>query len=391
MPHRARWILFSLLLIVGLGAGAAAWSSQAAVDTLKRAEREVTATADRMLATTAAIGAAQQAYLAPGQPDAPWFDQVSTALQSLSADIASLGPRTRSQDAAGALQRMSERLASLVDVDARARETLASGQDLLAADLIYSGAQPLLAGITNDLRALHGAERAAFSNGQASAGRQSTVIIAAAAVLWLIGLAALMRVPKHATAEVAVPATPAAPAFAPSDDAMAASLGPADPATTPPTVDLDAAADLCTALSRVTSTVQLPDLLARAAAVLDAPGLIVWLSAGDELFAVTAHGYDPRVIDRLGPIGRHADNATALCWRTGELRSVPGDMMSHGAIVAPMFGPDACLGVLAAEVRHGRERDAATRAVTAIIAAQLATAVAGWPASSAPPAAATGS
>jgi hypothetical protein len=38
--------------------------------------------------------------------------------------------------------------------------------------------------------------------------------------------------------------------------------------------------------------------------------------------------------------------------------------------------------VLAAEVRHGREQDQATRAVTTMIAAQLATVVAAWPASS---------
>ena len=30
-------------------------------------------------------------------------------------------------------------------------------------------------------------------------------------------------------------------------------------------------------------------------------------------------------------------------------------MMSDGAVVAPMLRPDGCIGVLAAEVRHGRE------------------------------------
>ena len=57
-----------------------------------------------------------------------------------------------------------------------------------------------------------------------------------------------------------------------------------------------------------------------------------------------------------------------------------GDLVSNGAIVAPMFGPDRCVGVLAAEVRHGREQDAATQAVTIMIAAQLATVIGAWPA-----------
>jgi len=139
-------------------------------------------------------------------------------------------------------------------------------------------------------------------------------------------------------------------------------------------------ADLCTALSRVESSAALPDMLARTALLLDASGVIVWLAQGSELHAATSHGYNPRVISRLGSINRDADNATADAWRTGEVRTVDGDVMSNGAIVAPMFGPDACIGVLAAEVRHGRERDASTRAVTLMVAAQLATVLAAWPA-----------
>jgi hypothetical protein len=52
-----------------------------------------------------------------------------------------------------------------------------------------------------------------------------------------------------------------------------------------------------------------------------------------------------------------------------------------------MYAPDTCIGVLAAEVRNGRESDPATRSVTAMIAAQLATVVAAWPAASTAPAA----
>jgi hypothetical protein len=64
--------------------------------------------------------------------------------------------------------------------------------------------------------------------------------------------------------------------------------------------------------------------------------------------------------------------------------------MTNGAVVAPMFAPDACIGVLAAEVRHRREEDSGTRAVTAMIASQLATALTASPVTVAPPAATTG-
>ena len=152
---------------------------------------------------------------------------------------------------------------------------------------------------------------------------------------------------------------------------------PAAPSRLP--VDLGAAADVCVAISRITTSNELPDLLAGAARVLDASGLTIWISEGEELFAVAAHGYDARVIARLGSIRKNADNATAVAWRKAEVTVVPGDLMSDGAIVAPMFGPDGCVGVLAAEIRHGRENDVDARAVTAMVAAQLATVVAGWP------------
>jgi hypothetical protein len=176
--------------------------------------------------------------------------------------------------------------------------------------------------------------------------------------------------------DVAAPVPEAAsPAHVPSE--------PAPVASPQPSVNLTDAAVVCTAISRITDARALPDALARAAAVIDAAGLVVWLSAGEELFAVMAHGYSTTVLSRVGPIARTADNATAAAWRLGELRVVPGNPMSNGAIVAPMFGPDCCVGALAAEVRHGRETDAATQAVTAMIAAQLASIVAAWPAASA--------
>jgi hypothetical protein len=164
----------------------------------------------------------------------------------------------------------------------------------------------------------------------------------------------------------------------------AAAPPPAAPEPAPrtargPGVNLREAAAVCTAISRVTDAGALPDVLARAAAVIDAAGIIVWLSAGEELFAVAGHGYSPAMLGRLGPIARNTDNATAAAWRRGELRTVAGDTTSPGAIVAPMFGPECCMGVLAAEVRHGRETDTATQAVTSLIASQLATIVTAWP------------
>jgi hypothetical protein len=155
-----------------------------------------------------------------------------------------------------------------------------------------------------------------------------------------------------------------------------------EPATDASRVDLAAAAALCTALSRVTRTSDLPPLLAQAANLLDAPGIILWMGAGEQLFAVTAHGYAPEVLTRLGPISRGADNATAAAWRSAQLATVAGDATANGAVVVPLFRADTCIGALAIELRHGREGDRSTHAVALMIAAQLAAVVPAWPTAS---------
>ena len=108
----------------------------------------------------------------------------------------------------------------------------------------------------------------------------------------------------------------------------------------------------------------------------------MWVAdrAGTSLFPILAEGYAPHVLARMGSIGRDADNAAAAAYRQGELRTVPAHDSLPGAIVAPIITGDGCVGVLAAEMRHGTERDEATQAITAILAAQLATFVTAVPA-----------
>lgn len=378
-----RLILLAVLIAVGVGAGLLTWNAQQQAAALRREQGEVAARLDALIDVTTRLGNAQHAYVAPGQPEGPWLEQFASLVQRLSDGIAIVRPLTRSREAADALRQAGERTATLVDIDQRVRGHLRNDESLLAADLIFADGRTTLDAIAAPLRALAQSERAAFEAEHAAALQRVWLILGVAAALWTVGLGLLVRVPAAPPAVEAPVSPPRSElsdlALKPVSDAPAASLNPA-PAT--PAVDLAAAADVCTELSRLTSVAALPGVLARAAAVLDASGLIVWMGAGEELFAVTAHGYDARVIKGLGPLGRNADNATAACWRTGDIGSVAGDVLSNGAIVAPMFGPDACVGVLAAEVRNRREDDPAVRAVTAMIAAQLATAVAAWPAAS---------
>jgi hypothetical protein len=142
------------------------------------------------------------------------------------------------------------------------------------------------------------------------------------------------------------------------------------------------AAELCAAVARIADAGELPPLLTQAAHILGAPGVVVWMAAGEELIAAAAHGYDPNTLARVGRIHRASPNATAAAWRQGKMQIVESDEQSRGAVVAPVMGRDRCIGVLAVELPHGRETDAATHAVTRFLAAQLAATLAPWPAAS---------
>jgi len=139
--------------------------------------------------------------------------------------------------------------------------------------------------------------------------------------------------------------------------------------------DLGTTADICAALARVQDPGELPALLERAAAVLEATGLVVWMpeSPSGVLRPVLAHGYQPQALAKMGTIAPSADNATALAYRTRSVQVVPAEPLSGGAIVAPLVTSDGCSGAMAVELRHGVDPADHLRAVAMIFAAQLAT------------------
>ena len=58
-----------------------------------------------------------------------------------------------------------------------------------------------------------------------------------------------------------------------------------------------------------------------------------------------------------------------------DVQTVQTNGMSPGAIVVPLVNASGCLGVMAAEVRHGRENSETARSLARIVAAQVATLV----------------
>jgi CHASE3 domain sensor protein len=370
MRKRAvRISILTFLLTASLAATFFLWDIQRRTVELTAADDVLAERLDGIGRTVVAIGTAQQGYVAPGQLDEPWFERMTMLLEQLNRELAAVRPWLRTADAIKTFDSIGDTRKALVAADERIRENLTLGQELMAADVIFSDGRNSVDAISAGLHDMRTGERSRNRAERAAFERERWIVLGLAALAWFAVVVVLLSVPASSaapTTEIVENVEEDLPASAPR-----ATLGPS--------VDLAATAALCTDLSRVVETAALSDLLGRAASILGAPGATLWLGAGEQLFAVLGHGYTPQTLSRFGPIARDADNAVAKAWRTGGVVTVGSTEKSAGAIVAPMFGPDGCIGVLAFESRSKREHDATLQAVAALIAAQVSTAVSAWP------------
>jgi len=131
-------------------------------------------------------------------------------------------------------------------------------------------------------------------------------------------------------------------------------------------------ADLCTRVARASSLTQLEPRLADAVRMLNAVGAVLWTWERHKtaLRARVSCGYSENVLARFPLVGRDADNAIGVAFRSGNVAVVDGADGETGAIAVPLLGPDGCVGVLALEVRHGDERNNVLHAIASIVAAQ---------------------
>ena len=155
----------------------------------------------------------------------------------------------------------------------------------------------------------------------------------------------------------------------------------ADQADRKAAAGLRAAAALCVEFGKVCDTQELVALLERAAPLLNASGIIIWIGdpSGRELRPALGYGYPPQALARMGSIPRDADNATAAAYRVAEMQTVQSEGGAPGAIVAPLIATANCVGVMTAEVRSGSESREPIQALATIVAAQLAGFVAAAP------------
>ena len=373
MQHRGtRLAILCLTLLIGALSGFFIWTTEGSVRRLDEQRDAKEATIDRILTSISTIASTQQAYAENLRRDVASFTRVSVLVNRITTDAAGLRAAAGSGTGSERLEEFWTALSALMAAESRAREQFSGGDDGDASETILASARDHVTQLNASLRAFRDSESASYRNARAAATWRSAVALVVASAFWAVVLVIFAVVPRrdreqerHVELLASAEDTPA-----PVESAAPMMAAPA------PSIDLAAAALLTSDLSRLSDQNELPLLLSRAATILDARGVVVWLGAGSELFAAAAHGYDASVLQRIKPIARSADNATAVAWRTSQLRTVPADTGGYGAIVAPMLSPAGCVGVLAAETRAGREQDDATQAVATIVASQLASVLA---------------
>ena len=314
----------------------------------------------------------QQAYVAAGQGVAFWFGKTAAAVQAATGGMAAL------QQAAGAAARtaLEEAAATITEfsaIDKRARDYLKSGQQLMAGDVIFTEGSDAAATAVRQIETARQAQHQAAEGNERAVRKQQTLTAGVAAGIVVLAVLLLIPVPRAKAAEAAadaglsIPATPQEVASTPAPLPAMSVRAQGDV--------LKAATQVATEFGRVRDLDELTRVLGRAAEVMDASGLMVWVGSpvGGDLRPVLAHGYSAAMIARIPPVPRSADNAAASAYRTGTLQIVlsrPGG--TPGAVVAPILSADGCIGALSAEIRSGGETSEGVQALAAIFAAQLA-------------------
>jgi hypothetical protein len=361
-----------LLLVLSFAVGVAATVQDFRFDLSTIQHQAAAATLDRASGSLdiamANLRAAQAGYVAAGQGPDFWMKRASEISSDVETRLMSLQAASTSEPARTHYDAALAALASLASLDKKARAALQSGERLQASDLIFMDSAEPAQRLGAEVQAARDAELDAASTALALTRKYRLAMNGAALALLFLSAVWMFR-----RVRVAAPEVIAAPvldlAIRPAEDRTLRDAPPSH------AISLRDAAEVCVDLARVLDGRDVQPLLARAAGVLDAKGLILWVvdGTGEMLQPSVAHGYSDAVLKRLGSLPTAADNPTSLAFRSMQAQVIPSPAVGlTGAIAAPLITASGCVGVLAAEVKKGTPSHE-TLAVSRMFAAQLAT------------------
>ena len=410
------------LVVLALAAQAAAgffvYSSEQALASARAEAAALSGDAARAQALVGDLRGAQTGLVANGQDPSFWVPKVAALAKDATAAIEKIDRGRLAATAAQDLAAAAAALADFTRTSDRVRDLLATDQPLTASSLTFGDAARHLETAASALAGGVSSQAAAVDREAARLRPREGLALAGAAALTLVALLLLLprasqeTTPAEAEGPAASLALPLTMPSASDLDGLGRSGFDLDlrrPAAPPPTeplpeqprkseeaivddltretalplntdahVDLAAAARLCSDLARVKDAAQLPALLARAAELLDASGIVLWLAGpeGTVIRPAASVGYSDHTLSRMKALSGRSDNAVSVAFREGRMEVVAGTQDRNGAVVVPIVTVAGRSGALAAEIRHGAESSPSVQAVVTIVAAQLASLVA---------------
>ena len=150
MLHRmARPVFLTLLIAAGIASAGFLWFTQQRIATARQQAAAMDTHADALIGGLSELSAALQAYVAPGQNITEWSKRATALLTQLTSDASALAAAA---DATEALAVVGPGIETLTRLDARVRDYLRSGDDLMAADLAFTEARDTTGGMVSALR-----------------------------------------------------------------------------------------------------------------------------------------------------------------------------------------------------------------------------------------------
>jgi hypothetical protein len=418
---RNRFVRIALVVVALAAQAAAGFFVSRAEQQQAGARASLASLAREVGRAQAALGdlrGAQTGLVANGQDPSFWVPKVAALAKDVTSALETIDRSQLATEAAQDLSAAAGALAEFARIFDRVRDLLATDQPLTASSLALGDAAQHLSTAAGALASVAPSQSLAFDRDAARTRPREGLVLAGASVLTLAVL--LLLLPRTGSATTpAEPEAPAAGLVMPLAGPTTADLGalgrsgfdldirggvaplPAElppeqahqseqaivdelqretalPLNTEAQVDLASAARLCGDLARVKEGKQLPALLARAAELLDASGIVLWLagSEGTVLRPAASVGYSDHTLSRMKGLSGRSDNAVSVAFRQSRMEVVGGTRDRNGAVVVPVVTAGGCAGAMAVEIRHGAESSPTVQAVAAIIAAQLASLVA---------------
>jgi hypothetical protein len=379
--NRGLVLLFLLMCVIALVSAFQALYIERLLASARQTADAADRDAESAVIAIADYRAAEAGYLATGQEPAYWMTRADTLASAISDVIARQSAATPSAQARAAFDEAAGALEDLGKLDGRARALVKNDQRFVASDVIFMDSLQAANHLAKTLETARDSDRGARQEQMTRLSGVRLAAIGGSMAVGLIGAWILLARARAASATEPAPVANPAPVAEPSSGPLL-SLGPMQagqaPAMAVSDVNLTEAADLCVDLARVLDSRDVPALFERAARILGAKGLVLWVAdtSGALLRPSLTHGYSEKVLARMSGLQMDGDNATALAFRSMQVQVVGASSPAGAsALAVPLVTATGCVGVLSAEVRRAKP-GSDTLSVAQMIAAQFSALVA---------------